>query len=150
MNAEFYVDESGSEWENAVPVATVDDIAALQDQINALYDYQNNEVTVYEDPNEWQQDEVQDLAIKDLGDRISVLEAAGNETPDPTPTPSPTPDVWNVKVTNQVKSGELTLDDIHADLEVLNDNVYIFAILNFAVVLAVLGFLIGKELWKPW
>lgn len=147
MSAEFYVDEGGAEWENSVPVATVDDIAALQDQINALYDYQTNEVVIYDDPNQWEDDELQELAIQDLGDRVSILEEMVDKVPDPTPTPAL---VQNVKVLNQVKSGELTLDDIHADLEVLNDNVYISAILNFSVVLAVLGFLIGKELWKPW
>lgn len=147
MSAEFYVDEDGSEWENAVPVATVDDIAALQDQINVLYDYQNNEVTLYEDPNQWQQDELQDLAIEDLGKRVTLLETVVNEVPDPTPSPAI---VQDVKVVNQVKSGELTLDDIHADLEVLNDNLYISAIIIFAAALALLGFLIGKELWKPW
>lgn len=147
MNADFYVDENSSAWENAAPVATVDDIAALQDQINVLYDYQNNEVALYEDPNQWQQDELQDLAIEDLGERVTILETMVSEVPDPTSTPAL---VQDVKVVNQVKSGELTLDDIHADLEVLNDNVYISAILIFAACLALLGYLIGKELWKPW
>lgn len=147
MSAEFYVDEGGAEWQNAVPVATVDDIAALQDQINALYDYQSNEVVIYDDPNQWEQDEVQELAIQDLGDRVAILEQMVDKVPDPTPTPEL---VQNVKVLNQVKSGELTLDDIHDDMEVLNDNVYIAAILNFAAILALLGYLLGKDLWKPW
>lgn len=44
----------------------------------------------------------------------------------------------------------VTLNDIHDDLLVLNDNLIYANLFQFAAILALLGLILGKELWKNW
>lgn len=44
----------------------------------------------------------------------------------------------------------VTLNDIHDDLLTLNDNLIYANLFQFAAILALLGLILGKELWKNW